>query len=101
MSYFDLKEYDRAAFFTKNSTSSLCQLGQLGQLAGYGLFVYGVVLRRLHLPELAIPALCEAMRLKPANWGAWLELSCLEAVKIYDGLSAASLGESTYIMAQV
>ena len=29
-----------------------------GQLDGYGLFVYGVVLRRLHLPELAIPALC-------------------------------------------
>ena len=24
-SYFDLKEYDRAAFFTKNSSSSLCQ----------------------------------------------------------------------------
>ena len=24
-SYFDLKEYDRAAFFIKNSTSSLCQ----------------------------------------------------------------------------
>ena len=63
--------------------------------------MYGVVLRRLILPELAIPALCEAMRLKPANWGAWLELSCLEAVKIYDGLSAAGLGESTYIMAQV
>ena len=63
--------------------------------------MYGVVLRRLQLPELAIPALCEAVRLKPANWGAWLELSCLEAVKIYDGLSAAGLGESTCIMAQV
>ena len=29
-----------------------------GQLDGNGLFVYGVVLRRLHLPEFAIPALC-------------------------------------------
>ena len=110
------------------------QLQLSGQLDGYGLFVYGVVLRRLHLPELAIPALCEAVRLKPAHWGAWLELSCLvksrdrltgldlpdhwckqvflahtylelqqneQAVKIYDGLSAAGLGESTYIMAQV
>ena len=96
--------------------------------------MYCVELRRLHLPELAIPALCEAVRLKPAHWGAWLELSCLvssgdrlagldlpdhcckqvflahtylelqqieQAVKIYDGLSAVGLGESTYIMAQV
>ena len=31
-----------------------------GQLDGYGLFVYGVVLRRLHLHELTIPALCKA-----------------------------------------
>ena len=110
------------------------QLQLSGQLDGYGLFVYGVVLRKLHLPELAITALCEAVRLRPANWGAWLELSCLvssrdkltgldlpdhwckqvflahtylelqqneQAVKIYDGLSAAGLGESTYIMAQV
>ena len=104
------------------------------QLDGYGLYVYGVVLRRLHLPELAIPVLCESVRACPAHWGAWLELSCLvssrdrlaglelpdhwckqvflahtylelqqneQAVKIYDGLSAAGLGESTYIMAQV
>ena len=110
------------------------QLQLSWQLDGYGLFVYCVELRRLHLPELAIPALCEAVRLKPAHWGAWLELSCLvksrdrltgldlpdhwckqvflahtylelqqneQAVKIYDGLSAAGLGESTYIMAQV
>ena len=110
------------------------QLQLSGQLDGYGLFVYGVVLRKLHLPDLAITALCEAVRLRPAHWGAWLELSCLvssrdkltgldlpdhwckqvflahtylelqqneQAVKIYDGLSAAGLGESTYIMAQV
>ena len=110
------------------------QLQLSWQLDGYGLFVYCVELRRLHLQELAIPALCEAVRLKPAHWGAWLELSCLvssrdrltgrdlpdhwckqvflahtylelqqneQAVKIYDGLSAVGLGESTYIMAQV
>ena len=52
------------------------QLQLSWQLDGYGLFVYCVELRRLHLPELAIPALCEAVRLKPAHWGAWLELSC-------------------------
>ena len=53
------------------------QLQLSWQLDGYGLFVYCVELRRLHLPELAIPALCEAVRLKPAHWGVWLELSCL------------------------
>ena len=51
------------------------QLQLSGQLDGYGLFVYSVVPRRLQLPELAVPALCEAVRLKLAHWGAWLELS--------------------------
>ena len=36
------------------------------QLDGYGLYVYGVVLRRLHLPELAIAVLCESVRACPA-----------------------------------
>ena len=51
------------------------QLGQ--QLDGYGLYVYGVVLRRLSLTDLAIPVLVDSVRLVPAHWGAWLELSCL------------------------
>jgi len=119
-SYFDLKEYDRAAYFTKDMTSPLClflhlysrymsaekkrlddlvdtvtspetsQLSQLKQLRremeqlqmsqkldGYGLYVYGVVLRKLSLPDQAIPVLCDSIRLAPAHWGAWLELSCL------------------------
>jgi len=119
-SYFDLKEYDRAAYFTRDIASPLClflhlysrymsaekkrlddlvdtvtspdnlqlsalkqlrqemeqlQLGQ--QLDGYGLYVYGVVLRRLSLTDLAIPVLVDSVRLVPAHWGAWLELSCL------------------------
>lgn len=33
----------------------------------YSLYVYGIVLRKLSLPDLA----------EPGHWGAWLELSCL------------------------
>ena len=119
-SYFDLKEFDRAAFFARKLTSNLgrflhlyarfmsaekkrmddltdsvvspdsAQLSQLrqlrvelqqlqadGQLDAYGLYVYGVVLRKLSLPELATPVLCEAVAGEPGHWGAWLELSCL------------------------
>jgi len=119
-SYFDLKEYDRAAYFSRNMTSPLCQflhlysrlmsadkkrlddlvdtvtspdtsqlttLKQLraelevlqvkGGLDGYGLFVYGLVLKKLSLTDLAIPVLCESVRAVPSLWGAWLELSSL------------------------
>ena len=119
-SYFDLKEYDRAAYFTRDMSSPLCQflhiysrfmsaekkrldnlvetvtspdtsqLSSLKQLRselevvqarsgldGYSLYVYGLVLRKLSLTELAIPVLCESVRAVPAHWGAWLELSCL------------------------
>ena len=138
-SYFDLKEYDRAAFFTRDMKSPLCKflhiysrsvsacreggvssltcpdcrymsaekkrlddmvdtvsspdtsqltsLKQLraelellegqGELDGYGLYVYGLVLKKLSLTEQAIPVLCESVRAVPANWAAWLELSCL------------------------
>ena len=119
-SYFDLKEFDRAAFFARKLTSNLgrflhlyarfmsaekkrmddltdsvvspdsAQLSQLrqlrvelqqlhadGHLDAYGLYVYGIVLRKLSLPDLATPVLCEAVRGEPGHWGAWLELSCL------------------------
>ena len=135
----------------KQLRGELAQLSATSQLDGYGLYVYGVVLRKLvrcsheiflhclkynpqGLSDLAIPVLCDSVRARPAHWGAWLELSSLvksrdklaeldlpdhwckqvflahtylelqqneQAVKIYDGLSAAGLGESTYIMAQV
>jgi len=118
--YFDLKEYDRAAFFTRNLSSPLCrflhlysrymsaekkrlddlvdtvvspdsaQLSQLKQLRveleqlhssssldAYSLYVYGIVLRKLSLPDLAVPVLCASIRAEPGHWGAWLELSCL------------------------
>jgi len=118
--YFDLKEYDRAAFFTRNHSSPLCQfihiysrymsaekkrlddlvdtvvspdsaqLSHLKQLRveleklyasnsldAYCLYVYGIVLRKLSLPELAVPVLCSSIRSEPGHWGAWLELSGL------------------------
>ena len=118
----------------KQLRQELEQLQLSHQLDGYCLYVYGVVLRKLSLTDLAIPVLCDSIRAAPTHWGAWLELSCLvtsrdklaslvlpdhwcrqiflahtylelqqndQAVKIYDGLSKAGLGESTYIMAQV
>merc|ERR1719334_454241 len=118
--YFDLKEYDRAAFFTRGLScnpgrflhlysrfmsaekkrlddltdtvvspdcAQLAQLRQLrteleqleasDQLDAYGLYVYGVVLRKLSLPDLAMPVLCASIKAEPGHWGAWLELSCL------------------------
>jgi len=131
-SYFDLKEYDRAAFFARGLTSPLgrflhlysrymsaekkrlddltdtvvspdsAQLAALrqlrvelaalqaeGALDAYGLYVYGVVLRKLGLAELAAPALVEAIGREPGHWGAWLELSCL--VTSRDKLAALQL----------
>merc|ERR1719481_2325434 len=130
--YFDLKEYDRAAFFTRGLScnpgrflhlysrfmsaekkrlddltdtvvspdcAQLAQLRQLrteleqleasDQLDAYGLYVYGVVLRKLSLCALAVPVLCSAIALEPGHWGAWLELSCL--VTSRDKLAALEL----------
>ena len=33
-----------------------------GRLDAYCLYVYGVVLRKLSLPELAVPVLCSSIR---------------------------------------
>jgi len=131
-SYFDLKEYDRAAYFTRDIAAPLCrflhlysrymsaekkrlddlvdtvkspdttqqsqlkqlrgelaQLSATSQLDGYGLYVYGVVLRKLGLSDLAIPVLCDSVRARPAHWGAWLELSSL--VKSRDKLAELDL----------
>jgi len=118
--YFDLKEFDRAAYFSKSlkfqqgrflnfycrymssekkrlddmtdisNAPDSEQLGKLRQLRvemeklhalneldAYNLYVYGVVLRKLSLPDLAIPILCEGIQLEPMHWGCWQELSCL------------------------
>lgn len=44
------------------------------KLDSYGLYLYGVVLKRLDLIEEARQALMESVRLEPLHWGAWLEL---------------------------
>ena len=120
----------------KQLRSELEQLQQSQQLDGYCLYVYGVVLRKLSLNDLAVSVLSDSIAKCPAHWGAWLELSSLvtnrdklaslerdlpdhwckhiflahtnlelqlndQAVNIYNALSRAGLGESTYIMAQV
>ncbi|XP_029141509.1 cell division cycle protein 23 homolog [Protobothrops mucrosquamatus] len=118
-SYFDLKEYDRAAYFLRNCKSpkayflymysrylsgekkkddeTVDSLGPLekGQvknevlrelrvelskkhkareLDGFGLYLYGVVLRKLDLVKEAIDVFVEATHILPLHWGAWLEL---------------------------
>uniref|UniRef100_A0A8V0YMT7 Cell division cycle 23 n=1 Tax=Gallus gallus TaxID=9031 RepID=A0A8V0YMT7_CHICK len=118
-SYFDLKEYDRAAYFLRGCKSqkayflymysrylsgekkkddeTVDSLGPLekGQvknealrelrvelskkhkaqeLDGFGLYLYGVVLRKLDLAKEAIDVFVEATHVLPLHWGAWLEL---------------------------
>jgi len=118
--YFDLKEYDRSAFFTKslafhqgrflnfycrylssekkrlddmtetsNSPDStqlttlrqlrteLEKLDKIEELDAYNLYVYGVVLRKLALIDLAVPVLCRSIQKEPMHWGAWQELSTM------------------------
>ncbi|TKS83983.1 Cell division cycle protein 23 -like protein [Collichthys lucidus] len=121
-SYFDLKEYDRAAYFLKGCCSqkayflymysrylsgekkkddeTVDSLGPLekgqvrnealrelrvelskkhiaGELDGFTLYLYGVVLRKLDLLKEAVEVFVEAIHALPLHWGAWLELSNL------------------------
>lgn len=119
-SYFDLREYDRSAYFIRNAESpvprflhlyatymakekrrldnstdatNLAEFGQnkdqsemlvtlknlYGQrkLDGFGLYLYGVVLKRLDLKEMAVSVLVEAISAVPTLWSAYLELSPL------------------------
>ncbi|XP_063236265.1 cell division cycle protein 23 homolog [Bacillus rossius redtenbacheri] len=119
-SYFNLKEYDRCAYFTESCVSqrarflhryarylsaekkrvegradaasppdpaARAELRALsselrgdraaGTLDGFGLYLHGVVLKRLDLPGEACDALVEAACREPAHWGAWLELTSL------------------------
>lgn len=116
--YFDLKEYDRAAFFTmdcvnpkirflhlysrylsgekkkiddmtdvppdplKNETLKyLCADLRTDHLAskldGFGLYLFGVTLKKLQLTREATDVLVESIHKEPMHWGAWLELAAL------------------------
>ncbi|XP_046607252.1 cell division cycle protein 23 homolog isoform X1 [Neodiprion virginianus] len=116
--YFDLKEYDRAAFFTAGckmpkarflhlfsrylsgekkkiddmtdlppdplKNESLKQLcadlrkdHSAGNLDGFGLYLFGVVLKKLHLDKEATEVFVNSVRKQPMHWGTWLELAAL------------------------
>lgn len=119
-SYFDCREFDRAAYFTRNATSPvpnflnlysmymakekkrldnspdnttlsgnahlkdlselMSQLNEdynLKKLDGYGMYLYGVILKKLDLTELAVTVFLECVHLVPTLWSAWVELAPL------------------------
>lgn len=47
------------------------------RLDGFGLYLYGVVLKKLDLKKMALDILLEAIHAEPLHWGAWLELAAL------------------------
>lgn len=116
--YFDLKEYDRAAYFTKDCTSPKVRFLHLysrylsgekkkvddmtdvppdpmkndnlkllcsdlrkdhlaSRLDGYGLYLFGVTLKKLQLTKEATDVLVESIHKEPMHWGTWLELAAL------------------------
>lgn len=116
--YFDLKEYDRAAYFTKEcktpkvrflyfysrylsgekkkiddmtdippdplknySLKLLCSDLRKdhisGKLDGFGIYLFGVTLKKLQLLKEATDILVESTHKQPMHWGTWLELAAL------------------------
>lgn len=116
--YFDVKEYDRAAFFTASCKMPKARFLHLfsrylsgekkkiddmtdlppdplkneeikllctdlrkdhadGNLDGFGLYLFGVVLKKLHLDKEAVDAFVESAAKQPMHWGTWLELAAL------------------------
>lgn len=62
---------------------------RFGELDGYCLYLYGIVLKRLQLRKQATDVLTAAIRAEPLHWGAWLELASL--VTDRDQLAALNL----------
>lgn len=116
--YFDLKEYDRAAYFTKDCVTPKARFLHLysrylsgekkkiddmtdvppdptkndslkllctdlrkdllaSKLDGYGLYLFGVTLKKLQLSKDAVNVLLESIHKEPMHWGAWLELAAV------------------------
>ncbi|KAK9737653.1 Anaphase promoting complex subunit 8 / Cdc23 [Popillia japonica] len=119
-SYFDVKEYDRCAHYTKNcenpkprflhlysrylsiekkkldnmtdancppdptkntALKDLCAIlmedYNRKKLDGYCLYLYGVILKKLDLTNLAIDVFVESVNAVPILWAAWQELAQL------------------------
>jgi anaphase-promoting complex subunit 8 len=55
----------------------LSELYKGGLLDGFLLYLYAVVLRALEMPDEAKRVLCEAVRVYPLNWSAWLDLAAM------------------------
>jgi Anaphase promoting complex subunit 8 / Cdc23. len=62
-----------------NSLHFLCmelkEMNLSDRLDGYGLYLYGVVLKKLQLNKDATDILCSATYKTPLHWGVWLELA--------------------------
>lgn len=134
-SYFDIREYDRAAYFTEDCKSSKAKFLHLfakyssgekkkyddmadstaptdmiknealktlraellkehvdQRLDGFGLYLLGVVLKKLDLKTMALEILLAAIHSEPLHWGAWLELASL--ITDNDMLNSLSLPDS-------
>lgn len=119
-SYFDVREYERAAYFVRNCESAVPKFLRLyatymgrekrrldsmtdnsnlnesghvrdlsellaelksdynqGRLDGYGMYLYGVVLKSLNLNQAAAQILVQSIRLTPMLWSAYVELAPL------------------------
>ncbi|KAL1458494.1 hypothetical protein WDU94_008640 [Cyamophila willieti] len=130
-SYFDLKEYDRCAYFSKDLVNNVEEQKKMSaedvhlvtflhyyskylsiekkklddlvdttstpdgkfsqslhflcmelkeksiqdKLDGFGLYLYGIVLKKLQLNKDATDVLCSATFKTPLHWGVWLELA--------------------------
>lgn len=123
-SYFDCKEYDRSAYFTRNCESPVPKFLHLyatymskekkrvdnmtentamndnthvkdltdlltslkveynqRKMDGYCLYLYGVILKKLDLVDMAITIFIESVHQTPTMWGSWIELSTLIPTK--------------------
>lgn len=119
-SYYDIREYDRAAYFTRSCESkvptflhlystymskekkrldnltdntNLNESGDLKDLAnllatlkslynqramdGYMLYLYGVVLKKFDLNNMAVKVLVESIHAAPTLWSSYIELAPL------------------------
>ncbi|XP_052866586.1 cell division cycle protein 23 homolog [Anopheles cruzii] len=119
-SYFDVREYDRSAYFTRNSSSPVPKFLHMyatykskekkrldnmsdssvvstvnhvkdfsellttlrtehGQqkLDGYCLYLYGVILKKLDLTDMAVRVFVDSINAVPTLWSAWVELAPL------------------------
>lgn len=143
--YFDIREYDRSAYFIRNAespvprflhlyatymakekrrldnTTDATNIVEFGQnkdqsdmlvilknlynqrkLDGFGLYLYGVVLKRLDLKEMAASVLVEAIGAIPTLWSAYVELSPLITnLEHYKSLNLPNHWMKTIFLAQL